>query len=105
MAFDKYRDVVVGLHQLQRTFDGYSQGVRLKLPAIHRAYFQQTKIEYTDEERYYCDHYLSALLHKHHMAGLALEQLWALSYDIRDGLWGALVQSLSTLDVNMMTLH
>lgn len=99
MTHDEYHDIVIGLHQLQRAFDRYSQALRLKFSAMHRAYFQQTEIEYSDDERFLCDHYLNATLHKFHMAGLALEQLWALSYDTRGDLWLAIEQSLDKLDV------
>jgi len=100
MTLDEYQVVVNGLGQLQASFDRYTQGVRLKFPAMHRAYFQETKIEYSDEERFLCEHYLYALLHKFHMAGLALEQLWALSYETRASLWLAVEQSLHKLDLN-----
>jgi hypothetical protein len=100
MYKQRQRQIAQGLKALQDETSSYTRDSYLKLKKMQDIYFSRTTIKYSSEERQIIEYYLNALIHKFHMATLALEQLWALSYDKRDNIFETIEQSLDRLTVN-----
>jgi hypothetical protein len=80
------QQIATGLRALQAEAIRYTNSSYLKLSAMQNVYLSRTSVTYSPEEKKALEHFLNALIHKFHMATLALEQLWALSYDKRGDL-------------------
>jgi len=98
--FDNQEKIAEGMKLLQIAVRRHAIASYLKLQAMQEAYLSRTNVAYTPEERKAIEYFLSAVIHKFHLASLSLEQLWAMSDDTRGGLVEAIELSLDRLEVS-----